>query len=141
MTKHDAQCHCGNLQITCVGDPKFVSMCHCKDCQRRTGATYNLGAWFEKSDVNIEGNVKVFKHMEHGGVETTYHFCPDCGAGVYWETSCVGTGLAIGVGYFAASDFPLPTVSFYEKDSHSWVKVPGNISRYTEGINSKQIKN
>ena len=33
-----AECHCGQLRALTSGEPDSVYVCHCKACQRRTGA-------------------------------------------------------------------------------------------------------
>ncbi|EJZ16399.1 hypothetical protein RCCGEPOP_36203, partial [Rhizobium sp. Pop5] len=48
-----AQCHCGSLRAKTSGDPLTVSLCHCRDCQRRTGAVASSGAIFAKSEVTL----------------------------------------------------------------------------------------
>jgi hypothetical protein len=37
MTRH-AACNCGQLHLTIEGEPSRIAMCHCLECQRRTGA-------------------------------------------------------------------------------------------------------
>ena len=38
MTTRRAVCSCGQLQLTIDGEPSRIAMCHCLECQRRTGA-------------------------------------------------------------------------------------------------------
>ena len=38
MTTRRASCSCGQLHLTIEGEPSCISMCHCLECQRRTGA-------------------------------------------------------------------------------------------------------
>jgi hypothetical protein len=38
MTTRRAACSCGQLQLMIEGEPSRISMCHCLECQRRTGA-------------------------------------------------------------------------------------------------------
>ena len=38
MTTRRAACSCGQLYLTIEGEPSRISMCHCLECQRRTGA-------------------------------------------------------------------------------------------------------
>ena len=38
MTVQRAACSCGQLHLTIEGEPVRISMCHCLECQRRTGA-------------------------------------------------------------------------------------------------------
>jgi hypothetical protein len=56
-----AQCHCGSLRAVTSGEPSLVNLCHCKACQRRTGALASTGAAFAKAQVTIEGPRKVFE--------------------------------------------------------------------------------
>jgi hypothetical protein len=41
-----ACCHCGSLRATVSGEPTIVNVCHCKACQRRTGAVMHSGVYF-----------------------------------------------------------------------------------------------
>lgn len=36
MTTRQASCSCGQLRLTCAGEPVRISVCHCLECQRRT---------------------------------------------------------------------------------------------------------
>jgi len=46
MTTRRAACSCGQLQLTIEGEPSRISMCHCLECQRRTGAAISNQARF-----------------------------------------------------------------------------------------------
>jgi hypothetical protein len=48
-----AQCHCGSLRAITSGEPLLVGICHCKACQRRTGAVAASVAGFAKAEVTI----------------------------------------------------------------------------------------
>ena len=48
-----AQCHCGTLKAIAAGEPERVYVCHCRACQRRTGAVVHSGARYLKSQVRI----------------------------------------------------------------------------------------
>ena len=52
---YHAQCHCGQVRITCQGEPYPVFMCNCELCQRRTGSPVHIGAWWPMEDVTMEG--------------------------------------------------------------------------------------
>ncbi|MGY5803663.1 GFA family protein [Rhizobium sp. LEGMi12c] len=38
----DGRCHCGFVSYKAEIDPEWVSICHCKDCQRLTGTAYRV---------------------------------------------------------------------------------------------------
>jgi hypothetical protein len=130
MTDKVATCHCGALKLTCNGAPMTVVMCHCEDCQRRTGSSYNLGAWYEKSSVTIEGSEKVFNRTGEEGMDLAYHFCPECGSNVYWEASTMEAAYGVAGGCFADPDFPRPSFSIYGKRRHKWLDIPESIPCY-----------
>ncbi|MEB3046014.1 GFA family protein [Rhizobium mulingense] len=83
--KRLAQCHCGSLRAKTSGDPLMVSLCHCRDCQRSTGAVAGSGAVFEKAEVTTEGKWKLFERAGADGRKVRFHFCPNCGTSLYWE--------------------------------------------------------
>ncbi len=55
MTARHAACACGRLRVSCEGDPVRVSVCHCLECQRRTGSVFGVSARFPKDRVAVEG--------------------------------------------------------------------------------------
>ena len=55
-----AHCSCGSLRVETTGEPTHVVACHCLECQRRTGAPFGVGVYFEKAQVRAEGASKVY---------------------------------------------------------------------------------
>jgi hypothetical protein len=39
ITRH-APCSCGRLRVEVDGEPARISVCHCLECQRRTGTAF-----------------------------------------------------------------------------------------------------
>jgi Glutathione-dependent formaldehyde-activating enzyme len=64
---------------------------------------------------------------DEGDEERTFHFCPDCGATVFYTTSDAPDVIAVPVGAFADPTFPPPTASVYESRRHPWVALPAAI--------------
>jgi hypothetical protein len=55
MTTRIAACSCGQLLLTIKGEPSRISMCHCLECQRRTGAVISNQARFRREQVTFAG--------------------------------------------------------------------------------------
>ena len=53
MTTRRAACSCGQLHLTIEGEPLRISMCHCLECQRRTGAVISNQARFGRDQVTF----------------------------------------------------------------------------------------
>jgi hypothetical protein len=55
MSTRRAACSCGQLHLTIEGEPSRISMCHCLECQRRTGAVISNQARFRREQVTFAG--------------------------------------------------------------------------------------
>ncbi|WP_336247073.1 MULTISPECIES: GFA family protein [Rhizobium/Agrobacterium group] len=82
--KQVAKCSCGKLSAVATGEPRKVSACHCKSCQRRTGSPFGVAVFFERSEVVIAGESRTYVRSGDSGMNLTFHFCSDCGSSVYW---------------------------------------------------------
>lgn len=127
-----AQCHCGSLRVFASGEPQSVYVCHCKACQRRTGAVVHSGSSWPKAQVRIEGEHKIYARLADSGFEIRFHFCPNCGTSVFWEGDRNPANCGIAVGCFADPDFPAPTSSGWEESMHSWLGLPPGTARYPQ---------
>jgi hypothetical protein len=121
MRVRTASCACGQLRIACLGEPQKVSICHCLECQRRTGSTYGIAAFFLRNEVTAEGRASAYRRSSENGFAVTFRFCPDCGSTVFWETERKPEAIAVAVGSFADPSFPAPTGSAWNERRHPWV--------------------
>jgi hypothetical protein len=128
MATREAVCSCGQLRVTVEGDPVRISMCHCLACQRRTGSAFGIQARWPVASARISGESSEYVRVSDEGDEHQFHFCPGCGATVYYFTD--PEHVAIPVGALADPEFPPPTVSVWEARRHPWVAVPDRADRY-----------
>lgn len=127
MTQRLACCSCGQLQLTVSEEPVRVSICHCLACQRRTGSVFAAQARFALAAVQISGASTVYVRTGDEGGKASFHFCPQCGATVYYQPEGYPDHVVVPVGAFAEPGFPVPTFSVYEERMHAWVGLPANI--------------
>ena len=123
MTTRQAACHCGQLRLDVTGDPFVVSICHCLDCQRRTGSAFGMQAAFRPDQVQVVGRYNDFSRIseEADQKEHAFHFCPDCGSQVFYTEPTEPDLIVISVGSFADPSFPPPTESGYDFRRHEWL--------------------
>ncbi len=125
--KRTASCRCGQLKATATGEPVRVSVCHCLDCQKRTGSAFSAQARWPSEQVTIEGKSKTWSHRADSGNRITHHFCPECGSTVHYRIEGKFEGLiAIPLGAFADPAFPAPRFSVWEERKHAWVEILGD---------------
>jgi hypothetical protein len=130
MASRLATCACGAIRMIVGGDPHIVSMCHCQICQRRTGSTYSVHAYFSRSAVKVEGFPKSYSRSAESGRIIESHFCPDCGSTMFWGHPLHADRIGIPVGAFADPSFPPPEVSIFMPYKHPWVVVPQDVPAY-----------
>ena len=59
-------------------------MCHCLECQRRTGSAFSVAVFYERGRVRVERGVSaVFERGSASGFPVSFHFCGRCGSNVY----------------------------------------------------------
>src|SRR5580704_3267780 len=85
MMTRRAACSCGQLRLEIEGEPSRVSMCHCLECQRRTGAVISNQARFHREQITFAGQATAWSRKAESGNALTFYFCPTCGSTVYWE--------------------------------------------------------
>lgn len=121
-----ASCRCGKLKAECAGEPVRVSVCHCHECQRRTGSAFSSQARFPADSVAMEGEIRRFVRTTDSGNRATYIFCPECGSTVAYSIDAWPGLVAVPLGAFAGTDLPAPSYSVYESRKHHWVEVLGD---------------
>jgi len=103
-----------------------ISVCHCFACQQRSGSPFAEQARFPAGKVSISGQSTEWIRIADSGDAVTYHFCPVCGATVWYQGGPMPQAIAIPVGAFADPDFPPPRFSVWERRKHPWVSIPGD---------------
>lgn len=127
MTERLATCSCGKLTARVRGEPVRVSICHCLACQKRTGSVFGVQARFPADAVTIEGQSREYARTGDEGTTARFHFCPECGAIVFYLMDAIPDFIAIPVGALADPEFPQPSVSVYGGRQHGWVRLPEGI--------------
>ena len=97
-----------------------ISLCHCLECQTRTGSVFGVQARFPRASVAMEGRAAKWTRTGDSGGLCTFSFCSVCGATVYWEPAGLPDFVSVAVGAFADPNFPPPRVSVYEERQHPW---------------------
>jgi hypothetical protein len=127
---HTATCSCGRLSVICQGEPVRISMCHCLECQKRSGSTFAAQARWPREKMTINGSATQYVRVGDSGNKATFHFCPTCGSTVYYWISDVPDVIAIAIGAFGDPTFPSPKFSVYETRKHAWTGIPADAEHF-----------
>ena len=125
MSKRTASCQCGALTAVCEGEPATVSVCHCLDCQKRSGAPFAAQARFPVEHVSFSGESQRWTRRGDEGTLIEFSFCPKCGSTVWFRNDAQPQVVAIAVGAFADPTFAAPHYSVYEDRQYAWLTLVG----------------
>jgi len=123
----EAACACQQVIVRTSGEPVRISVCHCLDCQRRTGSAFGAQARFALEAVEVVGETRQYTRLADSGNRVTFRFCPNCGSTVCYQLEAVPGVVAVPLGAFADPAFPGPKVSVYEARKHAWVGLADDI--------------
>ena len=116
---HTGRCMCGQIQYELSEDPRWVAVCHCRDCQRSAGAPMVVWAMFPESGVKVTSGAP--KEVNSSGTAMR-SFCPECGTGLFYRNAVILPGL---VDVQAATlDNPNalpPTIQIQTAERQSWI--------------------
>ena len=130
MTDHQtvrtASCCCGQLRIEVTGEPRGVGVCHCLECQRRTGSAFAALASF-RAPYEVSGDATDYVRAGDAGARFRFRFCPICGSTVFHTEEGVEGSVGVAVGAFGDPAFPAPQVSVYDCRRHPWVHLPASV--------------
>lgn len=128
-----AQCHCGAVSVAVAVPITDVNVCHCRACQRRTGAPFGMIAWVAADAVTVTGTTSAWTRTAASGRGFTSRFCPICGSNILFEAPLKPGVIGIAAGAFADPDFPPPVRSVWEEHRHPWVMLPDGAAQFPQG--------
>lgn len=128
--KHTAACSCGQLKLIYDGEIKKTSICHCFECQKKTGSVFAVHTRLEKDKAVITGQSTEYVRVGDEGGKIRLHFCPICGSTVFHYIDVDGfrDSVIVAVGAFANPELPAPTFSVYKARKHHWVEIPASVT-------------
>jgi hypothetical protein len=124
------QCLCGGVRIVAKARPVRMAQCHCRDCQRFTGAGHTSNAVFEAAQVEMTGETTSYAVKADSGNTFTRHFCPTCGGHVFALNSGRPGMIILGAGLFDESSWFSPQVVLYARSRHDWDTAGDGVPRF-----------
>ena len=127
-------CTCRFVCYRMTTGPLFVHCCHCRWCQRETGASFALNALIEADRVQlVQGDVEVIDTPSNSGKGQKISRCPRCRIAVW--SNYAGAGDAINfirVGTLDEPDRLSPDIHIYTASKQPWVILPPDMPAVAE---------
>ena len=121
--KINGGCHCGDITYVAEVNPENVTVCHCTDCQKMSGAAFRTVVPAKAETFRLSsGELKFYiKHAE-SGAERPQAFCGRCGTHIY--ATGVGDAAAIlglRAGTIEQVDELAPKREVWRRSALSWI--------------------
>jgi hypothetical protein len=106
--------------------PMFVHCCHCRWCQRETGASFALNAMIESERVVlVSGAPEVVNTPSNSGKGQQIVRCPTCRIAVWSHYAGAGDAVRfVRVGTLDTPDVVPPDIHIFTASKQPWVVLP-----------------
>ncbi|HET6726103.1 MAG TPA: GFA family protein [Gammaproteobacteria bacterium] len=133
-------CTCGATRYEVTAEPLFVHCCHCRWCQRETGASYALNALIETDRVHLtRGEIRFVNTPSASGKGQKVARCPTCQVALWSHYAGAGDVLSfIRVGTLDEPDRLPPDIHIYTSSKQPWVVLPPDMPAASEYYDSRK---
>lgn len=119
-------CDCGQVRYRMETAPLFVHCCHCRWCQRESGAAFALNAMIEADRVaNLGGEPELVDTPSASGQGQQIARCPRCRLALWSHYAGAGPFLKfVRVGTLDRPDELPPDIHIFTSSKQPWVVLP-----------------
>jgi hypothetical protein len=119
-------CGCRFVRYRVATRPLFVHCCHCRWCQRETGASFALNAMIEADRVtNLGGEPELVDTPSESGKGQKIARCPRCRIAVWSHYAGAGPLVKfVRVGTLDEPDHLPPDIHIFTASRQPWVVIP-----------------
>ena len=119
-------CDCRQIRYRLAPPPMFVHCCHCRWCQRGSGAAFALNAIIEADRVALLGAEPQLVHTPTAsGRGQNIARCPTCRVALWSHYAGAGPSISfVRVGTLDQPDLLPPDIHIYTASKQPWVILP-----------------
>jgi len=133
-------CDCRAVRYRMTSAPLFVHCCHCRWCQRETGASFALNAMIEADRVILlQGTPEVINTPSNSGRGQKISRCPTCRIALWSNYAGGGDAVRfVRVGTLDEPDRLPPDIHIFTSSKQPWVVLPSNMPAVAEYYDSEK---
>ena len=136
----DGGCACGGVRYRMESKPLFVHCCHCRWCQRETGASFALNALIEAERVSLlDGEPEMTLTPSNSGKGQKVWRCPKCRVALWSNYAGFGDNVDfVRVGTLDHAERITPDIHIFTSSKQPWVVIPEGSNQADEFYSLKE---
>jgi len=137
----DGGCDCAFIRYRMMTSPLFVHCCHCRWCQRESGASFALNAMIEADRiVNLAADPQIVDTPSHSGKGQKVARCPRCRVALWSNYSGAGPVIRfVRVGTLDNPDRFPPDIHIFTASKQPWVLIPPGHAAVSEYYDREKV--
>lgn len=132
MANMTGGCLCGRVRYTLTGEPAFTGVCHCRNCQRYTGSSFEAVTVYPAASVAVQGELKTYQDTGDSGKPVYRRFCPNCGSGVIADGEGLPGLTLVLAGTLDDASAYQPAMEIYCSSAQPWVNLGGERKQFAK---------
>lgn len=133
-------CDCRFLRYRLESAPLFVHCCHCRWCQRESGASFALNAMIESTRLTVlAGAPDLVETPSASGLGQQIARCPHCRLALWSHYGGAGPLLSfVRVGTLDQPDSLPPDIHIFTASRQPWLQLPAGVPAVSEYYQREQ---
>jgi hypothetical protein len=127
MSSHEGGCLCGRVRFRVTAEPLDAGYCHCRMCQKNSGAPVVAWATFRiESFTWIAGQPGTYLSSAHG----KRSFCAACGSYLVFVSAKSPAEVSVNAASFDAPEAFPPTKHIYAQSRIAWFHMGDDLPQH-----------
>ncbi|WP_332826516.1 GFA family protein [Ramlibacter sp.] len=125
-------CACGSIRYRCASAPIAMLNCHCRDCQRSSGAAFASGVVAITADLQVSGTPSTYSVRGSSGQSTTRSFCGGCGSPLFTRSEANPQFTSIRFPSLDDASAFAPMLDIWTSRAQPWVCLDAKLPHFAE---------
>ncbi len=123
-------CQCGSIRYRIEVEPRGLTVCHCRGCQRQSGSAFGMSLDVASDAFRlVSGKLTSFTAECDSGRTKECAFCPRCGTRIFHEGEW---GKSIKAGTLDEIHDLAPDAHYWTDCKQGWVSIPESTSTFAD---------
>ncbi|MDD9905521.1 MAG: GFA family protein [Rhodospirillaceae bacterium] len=125
-------CNCGAVTYAVKSESVLTYVCHCGNCQKRSGSAFGMGMFIPVDDLTVEGDLTCWERISDTGRTNPRYSCATCGNVIYGLGDYTPGFAKLMPGTLQDTRDIRPDVHIWVGSAQGWVTVPEDVLQYDE---------